>query len=35
VTVNGTPSLGFRAQYSAASLYKLATDAWLLVGDLA
>jgi hypothetical protein len=35
VTVNGTPSLGFRAQYSGASLYKLATDTWLLVGDLA
>jgi hypothetical protein len=34
-TVNGTPSLGFRAQYSAATLLKTATDVWLLVGDLA
>ena len=35
VTVNATPSLAFRAQYSAASLIKTATDTWLLVGDLA
>jgi hypothetical protein len=34
-TVNATPSLGFRAQYSAATLIKLATDNWLVVGDLA
>jgi hypothetical protein len=33
-TVNATPSLALRAQYSAASLVKTATDAWLLVGDL-
>jgi hypothetical protein len=34
-TVSGTPSLGFRAQYSAATLIKTGTDTWLLVGDLA
>ena len=34
VTVNATPSLTLRAQYSAATLIKLATDTWLLVGDL-
>ena len=34
VTVNATPSLTLRAQYSAASLIKLATDTWLLIGDL-
>jgi hypothetical protein len=32
--VNGTPSLGFRAQYSTATLVKYLTDTWLLVGDL-
>lgn len=35
VTVSGTPSLVTRAQYSAVSLVKTATDAWLAVGDLA
>lgn len=35
VTVNATPSLVFRAQHSGASLLKLATDTWALVGDLA
>jgi hypothetical protein len=35
VTVNATPSLAFRAQYSAATCIKTATDTWLLVGDLA
>lgn len=34
VTVNATPGLKFRAQYSGATLLKLATDTWLLVGDL-
>jgi hypothetical protein len=34
VTVNATPSLVFRAQYSAATCIKTATDTWLLVGDL-
>jgi hypothetical protein len=35
VTVNATPTLKFRAQYSAATCIKTATDTWLLVGDLA
>jgi hypothetical protein len=35
VTVNATPSLSFRAQYSAATCIKTGTDTWLLVGDLA
>lgn len=35
VTVNATPTLKFRAQYSAATCIKIATDTWLLVGDLA
>jgi hypothetical protein len=34
VTVNATPTLKFRDQYSAASCIKTATDTWLLVGDL-
>jgi len=34
VTIQGTPSLGLRAQYSAATLVKVATDTWLLMGDL-
>ena len=34
VTVNATPTLKLRAQYSAASCVKTATDTWLLVGDL-
>lgn len=34
VTVNGTPGLKLRAQYSAASLIEVASDSWLLVGDL-
>lgn len=33
--VNATPSLGFRAQYSAATLVKYLTDTWILAGDLA
>lgn len=35
VTITATPSLGLRAQGSAASLIKVGTDAWLLTGDLA
>ena len=35
VTVNGTPTLKLRDQYSAATCIKIATDTWLLVGDLA
>lgn len=34
VTVNGTPGLKLRAQYSAATLIEVAADLWLLVGDL-
>ena len=35
VTINGTPGLKLRAQWSAATLIKRATDTWVLVGDLA
>ncbi len=35
VTVNSTPTLKLRAQYSAASCVKISTNEWLLVGDLA
>jgi len=35
VTVNSTPTLKFRAQYSGATCIKTATNTWLLVGDLA
>ena len=35
VTVNSTPTLKLRTQYSAATCIKTATDTWLLVGDLA
>ncbi len=34
VTVNGTPGLKFRAQWSGASLIKRSTDGWVLVGDV-
>jgi hypothetical protein len=33
VSVYSTPGLKLRGQYSAASLIKVATDAWLLSGD--
>lgn len=35
VTVNATPSLSLRAKYSAGTLIKTGTNAWLLIGDLA
>ena len=35
VTVNGTPGLKLRAQWSYATLIKRATDTWVVVGDLA
>jgi hypothetical protein len=35
VTINGTPGLKLRAQYSRAKLIKTATDTWLLSGDIA
>jgi len=34
VTVNATPGLLLRAQWSAATLLKRATNSWLLMGDL-
>lgn len=34
VTVNATPGLKLRAQWSAATLLKRATNTWLLMGDL-
>ena len=35
VTLNGTPGLKCRAQYSAITLTKIATDTWVARGDLA
>lgn len=35
VTIRATPSAVFRAQYSGATLVKIDTDVWSLVGDLA
>jgi hypothetical protein len=34
VTVNGTPGLKLRAQWSAATLLKRASNTWVLMGDL-
>ena len=34
VTVNGTPGLNLRTQYSGATLVKLATNTWVAMGDL-
>ena len=34
VTVNGTPGLKFREQWSSATLIKRATDTWIAIGDL-
>lgn len=34
VTINATPGLKLRAQYSGATLTKIGTDTWILVGDL-
>jgi hypothetical protein len=34
VTINATPGLKLRAQWSSATLVKRATDTWVLVGDL-
>jgi hypothetical protein len=34
-TVNGTPSLVTRAQWSAATAIKRAANTWVVVGDLA
>lgn len=35
VTVNATPTLKFRAQYSGASCIQYAANTWILAGDLA
>ena len=34
VTINATPGLKTRAQWSSATLIKRATDGWVLIGDL-
>ena len=34
VTINATPGLKIRAQWSSATLIKRATDTWVLIGDL-
>ena len=34
-SVNATPGLKLRAQWSSATLVKLATNTWVLIGDLA
>jgi hypothetical protein len=33
-TVNGTPGLKLRAQYSAATAKKISTNGWVIIGDL-
>jgi len=35
VTLRATPGTKLRAQYSGATAIKIATDEWLIVGDLA
>jgi hypothetical protein len=35
VTVNSTPTLKLRTQYSVGSCLKIATDTWIFMGDLA
>jgi hypothetical protein len=34
VTINGTPGLKLRTQWSSATLVKRATDTWVAIGDL-
>ena len=34
VTINSTPGLKLRTQWSSATLIKRATDTWVLIGDL-
>jgi hypothetical protein len=34
VTINATPGLKLRAQWSSATLIKRGTDTWVAVGDL-
>jgi hypothetical protein len=33
-TINGTPGLKLRTRYSAASLFCIATNSYVLIGDL-
>lgn len=35
VTINGTPGLKLRTQWSSATIIKRATDTWVAIGDLA
>ena len=35
VTINATPGLKLRTQWSSATLIKRATDTWVVIGDLA
>lgn len=35
VTLNGTPGLKLRAQWSSATFIKRAADTWVIIGDLA
>jgi hypothetical protein len=35
VTINATPGLKLRTQWSSATLIKRATDTWVALGDLA
>lgn len=35
VTLNGTPGLKTRSQYSGVTVVKLASNQWIVVGDLA
>jgi hypothetical protein len=35
VTANATPGLNLRARYSTATLIKVGTNSWIVVGDLA
>lgn len=35
VTINGTPGLKLRTQWSSATLIKRGTDTWIAIGDLA
>ena len=34
VTVNATPGLNLRAQYSAATCIQISANSWLVLGDL-
>ena len=34
VTINGTPGLKLRTQWSSATITKRGTDSWIAIGDL-